>query len=228
MHLDPWPKKCTLISKGAEAYIYLCEWYNRLVIKKTRVAKKYRIPELDIFIRKTRTRREAKLLSAVKRIGVPAPVVYDVLLHEFTIIMEYIEGILLRDLLNLGKLKLSDEINLLKKVGEYLGLMHKNDIIHGDLTTSNIIVSEDKFLSFIDFGLGEFSNSIEDKGTELRVFYTALTSTHYDKAEDYFEAFLKGYERTYDEAHLVIKRFSEISMRGRYVAERRRRKFIPS
>ena len=216
-----------LISKGAEAHIYLTKFFDMKAIKKVRVKKLYRVPSIDMAIRKMRTRREAKLLSQVKKIGVPAPVIYDLILSEYTIIMEYVKGKLLKDLLISHSLSPIEEKEYFKRIGEFVGRMHSSDIIHGDLTTSNIIITPSGKIVFIDFGLGEFTSSIEDKGVELRVFYTALCSTHPDRADDLFEAFLDGYEHSYDLARKVISKFSEISLRGRYVAKRReKRKFM--
>ena len=218
-----------LISKGAEAYIYLINFFDMPAIKKVRIKKDYREPSLDLYIRRHRTKREAKLLSAVKKLGVPAPVIYDIEISEYTIVMEYIEGKLLKNLLLKGNLGKNEKVALLKSVGKYVAIMHKSNIIHGDLTTSNIIVTKASKPVFIDFGLGEFTSSIEDKGIELRVFYTALNSTHYEEVDFLFDAFLDGYEAEYSDAHQVIKKFTEISQRGRYIAGRRiKRKFMPS
>ena len=58
------------------------------------------------------------------------------------------------------------------KIGRIIGNLHLNEIIHGDLTTSNIlIVKEDNDLKiyFIDFGLSIVSNHLEDKAVDLYV-----------------------------------------------------------
>jgi len=216
-----------LLSKGAEAYIYLIKWFDILAVKKVRIRKLYRATEIDLSLRKNRTRREAKLLSAVKRIGIPAPVVYDLILSQFTIVMEYIDGSLFRDLLLSKQISYAEAKRYFKDIGRYVGILHGSDIIHGDLTTSNVIITKSGKIVFIDFGLGEVTSSIEDKGVELRVFYTALASTHYDHADEFFDAFLSGYEQKFSDANKVIEKFSEISLRGRYVAQRRLRRFRP-
>ncbi|MHA1617599.1 MAG: KEOPS complex kinase/ATPase Bud32 [Candidatus Njordarchaeales archaeon] len=217
-----------LIAKGAEAYIYYGEFYGLPAIKKWRIPKTYRIKTLDAVIRKTRTKREAKLLRSVKKIGIPAPTVYEVDLRECSIIMEFIRGELLRDALLSQKIPHKKALELFLKIGEFVGMLHENSIVHGDLTTSNIILvnAENDELVFIDFGLGDVTNSIEEFGVELRVFRSSLASTHYDHDEEFFSAFENGYRKTFSKASSALKKYREIMLRGRYVAERRQKSFF--
>ncbi len=215
-----------LISKGAESYIYLTYYLGLKAIKKVRVEKMYRSEFVDIKLRKSRTKREAKLLSLVKKIGVPAPCIYNLNLSQFTIVIEFIDGSLLRKILANNVLSRNEEKLIFERIGEYVGLMHNHHILHGDLTTSNIILTNKKRIVFIDFGLGSVSTSIEDKGIELRIFYTSLNSKHYDKISYLYPAFINGYKKTNPFASEVIKKFHEISQRGRYIAERREKKFM--
>ena len=98
-----------LISKGAEAYIYLTEFLGLKAIKKVRIKKEYRSDFVDTRLRRQRTKREAKLLSMVKKKGIPAPSIYDLDLLNFTIILEFIEGKILRDILiNLSLIHISE------------------------------------------------------------------------------------------------------------------------
>lgn len=219
-----------LIAKGAEAYIFLGEIAGLPAIKKLRIPKKYRIKPLDFMIRRTRTKREAKLLNLTKRLGIPAPAVYEVNLSECYIIMEYIRGELLREALLRHKVPLKDSLEIFSKIGEFVGVLHENSITHGDLTTSNIMLIdiERREIVFIDFGLGEVTTSLEDFGVELRVLRASLASTHYDHDSEYFEAFLKGYRRSFSKSSEAIKKYREIMLRGRYIARRRKRRFTPS
>ncbi len=192
-----------------------------------RIKKEYRSEYVDKKIRKQRTKREAKLLSLVKKLGIPVPSIYDLDMLNFTLILEYIEGEILRDALLSNALDKKKEEEIFRQIGRYVGIMHKANVIHGDLTTSNIILTPVGKLVFIDFGLGSISTSIEDKGIELRVFYTSLNSKHYGKISYLFQAFLTGYIETYPGSESIIRKFHEISRRGRYVATRRLRKIMP-
>ncbi|MEM3615841.1 MAG: hypothetical protein QXX09_04240, partial [Candidatus Methanomethylicia archaeon] len=123
-----------LISKGAEAELYLTNWFGIKAIRKIRTSKSYRIFRLDNQLRVFRTLNEARLLINVKKIGIPVPTVFDVDVNEYSIIMEYIDGILLRDMipqLNLDKIS---EIFML--LGMFIGKLHDKGFYHGDLTTS--------------------------------------------------------------------------------------------
>ncbi len=228
MNRNSWIK----ISKGAEAEIYRGVFYGRPAIKKVRFPKRYRHPVLDIKIRRTRTRREARLLSLAKKASVPAPYVFYVDEDKCFLIIEYIGGELLRRALRKLEEKKNFEkaLEYIRRAGILLGMLHEAGIIHGDYTTSNLILTPNETLFVIDFGLGYFTGSKdpEDYAMELRVFGRGLEIYHYENYHRYWSAFIAGYKSEKDNADIIIERAREISMRGRYVAERRtKRKFIP-
>ncbi|MEM2896377.1 MAG: KEOPS complex kinase/ATPase Bud32 [Candidatus Bathyarchaeia archaeon] len=209
-----------LIKKGAEANLYLEKWNGFKVIKKQRVKKTYRIENLDIRLRRFRTIHEAQMLHEAKKIGVPTPIVYFLDMPNFTITMEYVEGKLLREFLE----KLSDEemINACKIVGSQIGLLHVNGIIHGDLTTSNMILTDKEKVFFIDFGLSFYSQDLEDKGTDILLLRRAIKSTHYKHANGCLKAIFDGYksETGNNYSKKVMMKSEEIEKRGRYYLRR--------
>ena len=205
----------TLISKGAEADILLdLDWNGVKAIIKRRGEKRYRVPELDTAIRRSRTIREASIIHRAKKAGVPTPLIYSVDPERAQIIMEYIEGEKIRDIVD--QIIPKERERLFKEIGRKTGLLHGAGIAHGDLTTSNLISSGDRVV-FIDFGLGEMSDEVESRGVDLNLMYRMLISTHYEYTEELFTAFKAGYEETLDEAREALDRMVEISMRGRYV-----------
>jgi len=208
-----------LIKKGAEANLYLEDWNGFKVIMKKRIEKAYRIKDLDIKLRKSRTIHEAQILHEVKKVGVAAPIVYFLDIPNFTIIMEYIEGHLLRDFLE--ELSIKDMIKACETIGSQIGLLHINGIIHGDLTTSNMILTDNKVF-FIDFGLSFYSQDLEDKGTDILLLKRAINSTHYKHASECFKAIIKGYKKIVgdDYSKKVIIKSKEIEKRGRYHLKR--------
>lgn len=199
-----------IIKRGAEAILYLQN--NHLV--KERIKKSYRISELDIELRKNRTKREAKLLSEARRCGVKTPKIISVDEKNYKIIMDFIDGERLKELLN----KTSDENRkkLAEDLGKSVGLLHKHGIVHGDLTTSNMILKDEKIF-FIDFGLGEFSKRIEDQGIDLALFKEAVKSTHFKFLDQIWESFIKGYKETNSNWEQVLNTLEKIEKRGRYV-----------
>jgi TP53 regulating kinase-like protein len=209
-----------LIKKGAEANLYLEDWNELKVIKKQRVKKIYRIEDLDIKLRKTRTIREAQMLHEAKKIGIPTPIVYFLEISNFTIIMEYIEGNLLRE--SLEKLSINDMIKVCEIVGSQIGLLHINGIIHGDLTTSNMILTDGEKIFFIDFGLSFYSQDLEDKGTDILLLKRAINTTHYKHANKCLKAIFNGYKNVVGEDYSkkVIMKSKEIERRGRYHLKR--------
>ena len=211
-----------LIKKGAEANLYLENWHGKKVIIKERIPKKYRLPVLDERIRTYRTIHEPQLMHEAKKAGVPTPTIYMVDLAKKSIIMEYVEGKQVKRIMN--QLSAKERIELCKKIGILIGRLHKNGIIHGDLTTSNMILTPNGKIYFVDFGLGEFSKELEAKGVDLHLMKRALQSTHYLFAEESFNAVLEGYAEAVGEveAKKVLEKIREIELRGRYIAERRK------
>lgn len=204
-----------LIAKGAEANLYRSEWFGRNVIFKERVRKNYRLPVLDLQLRQQRTAMESKLLSAAKKYGVSTPTIYEIDMKKTTIIMEYIEGDRVKELLNY---ELNEDKKVIcRKIGESLGRLHKNGIIHGDPTTSNFIYAHGKVF-FVDFGLGVFSDSLEDASVDLHLLKRALESTHFKIAEECFSEIFTGYAQIVgsERAKEIFNNVEKIRLRGRY------------
>ena len=193
-----------IIAKGAEATISL----KGKEIVKERVKKGYRIQQLDEPLRKKRNRTEAALLREARRAGIPVPQVFEE--SEFLVEMEFVDGIKVRDALNENNCK-----ELAEKIAVSVAKLHDRDIIHGDLTTSNMILKGDTIF-FIDFGLGFFSGKIEDKATDLYLLHEALESTHFSVQEKAWKAILHAYSEGFTGADKVIKTLAEIEKRGRY------------
>jgi TP53 regulating kinase-like protein len=211
----------TLFKKGAEASLYLADWHQRRVIIKMRIPKKYRSPVLDEQIRSYRTVHEPQLIHEAKAAGVPTPLIYMVNVTESSITMEYIEGQQVKQLLN--KVSKAKRHDICVKIGESIAKLHSHGLIHGDLTTSNMILSTKGKLFFVDFGLGEKNGELEAQGVDLHLLKRALQSTHYLFWEDCFQSVLCGYTSVLgvELAEKVYEKIREIEKRGRYVEERK-------
>lgn len=216
----------TIIAQGAEAKIIK----NGSVIVKDRVKKGYRLPILDERLRKQRTKKEAKLLEkASKIIPVPKLIKTD---EKEKIEMEFIDGLKLSE--NLDKIK--DSKQVCQQIGRNIAKLHDADIIHGDLTTSNMIYVSGKKnptnnapqpkeplsandhsgkVYFIDFGLGFESSKIEDKAVDLHLIKEALEARHFEHYQEFFNSVLKGY-KTSKNSKAVEKRLEAVEKRGRY------------
>jgi TP53 regulating kinase and related kinases len=187
------------IGSGAEAVIYK---EGQIVIKH-RIKKSYRHSKLDLTLRKSRTKREAKVLAKLEELNFPSPKPIHTDNKEMKISMDFIEGEKLRDVL---------EVKHCKEIGKLIAKLHENNIIHGDLTTSNMIVN--KKINFIDFGLSSFSTKIEDKAVDLHLLRQALESKHHLIWENCFKEVLKGY-KIYEEYDKVLERLEAVEARGR-------------
>lgn len=186
--------------RGAEAAV------SRLdgTVAKRRLSKRYRAPALDRRLIAERTRSEARLLSQARRAGVPTPVIRD--LTPNTIEMEAIDGVPLRDRL---------DPSILREAGRMVGRLHGAGIVHGDLTTSNII-HRDGACVLIDFGLAQVSGELEQQGVDVHVLFQTLESTARHPA-GLEEAFSHGYREECPRADEVLDREQEIERRGRYL-----------
>ena len=200
-----------LIKKGAEADIYTGTWKNSKALFKTRKIKTYRNSLLDSKIRKQRTIKESQMLSQVKSFGIPTPLVYFVNLEKSMIVMQEIPGKPVHDLPESKIIKIS------KQIGKLVGLLHKNGVMHGDLTTSNFILFKNT-IYMIDFGLSQNSIKPEDHAVDLRLIKEILNSAHAKIMEPSWKNFLNGYKSVVGISYQtkIVKLVSEIESRGRY------------
>ena len=200
-----------LIKKGAEADIYQTVWQNSKAILKIRKIKNYRNSILDSKIRKQRTIKESQIMSQIKSFGIPTPLVYFVNLEKTSIMMQEIPGKPIHDLSD------SKIIEYSKEIGKLAGRLHKNGIMHGDLTTSNFILFKNTIF-VIDFGLSQNTIKSEDHAVDLRLIKEILNSAHAKIMKPAWENFLFGYKSVVgnDNYTKILRLVSEIESRGRY------------
>ena len=196
-----------LIAQGAEAKLFLED--NKIL--KERFAKTYRIKEIDNKLRGFRTRREAKILQKLETINFLSPKLIKNDEKE-NLVMEKINGKLIKDVL-----EKSDYKKLCSEIGKKVATLHNNSIIHGDLTTSNMILNNKIF--FIDFGLSFFSEKAEDKAVDLHLLKEALESKHYKIWENAFKIVLESYKKEAKKSQEIVKRLGAVEKRGRYRAK---------
>lgn len=192
------------LHEGAEAKIYFTDG----TVIKERLTKEYRYKEIDRALRKKNTRKEVKLLQKASE-HVPVPKVIAHSDVEMTIQMEFIEGKKLRDVIDSVNRK-----DIFTRVGKKIAKLHNASIIHGDLTTSNIIIHDKVY--FIDFGLGFISTKVEDKAVDLHIIKKALESKHYMHAEECFGYLLEGYKKENTEFETIMRRLEKVERRGHY------------
>ena len=210
-----------LLKKGAEASLFLADWHGQKVVIKVRLPKRYRPAELDAKIRNYRTAHEPQLMHEAKLAGVPTPTIFLVDMKDAVITMEFVEGKLVKQIL--AGVSRKERQELCVKIGALIGKLHRHGVIHGDLTTSNMILDPEGKIFLVDFGLGEKNTEVEARGVDLHLMKRALQSTHYRFAEECFKAVLKGYSEVLggEEAEKVFEKIREIERRGRYVDERK-------
>ncbi|MDO8627283.1 MAG: KEOPS complex kinase/ATPase Bud32 [Candidatus Diapherotrites archaeon] len=204
-----------LLKKGAEAELSKAEFLGRTVLIKKRISKNYRHKNLDDKIREERRKKEVLMIQRAKNSGVRTPIVYFVDPEEKEIVMEFVSGKRMKDVLN------SENLHLCRELGRMIGRLHKDGIIHGDLTTSNVLVSsnefevsDSEFLVLIDFGLAFDSIKDEDKATDLLNLKKTFTATHFNLMQG-FEEILKEYKKESGFSEIEEK-IREIEKRARY------------
>jgi TP53 regulating kinase and related kinases len=210
-----------IIKQGAEAKLYLGNFNGESCLIKERFVKNYRLAELDKTLTKSRIKAEQKTVKRCEDAGILVPKVFNVDFNERKIYMEYFDkAITAKEFIMQIQKKSEPQVELdelTKRIGEVVGKLHANNIIHGDLTTSNILIdptADDYKLIMIDFGLSCYSTSHEDKGVDLYVLERALLSTH-SSLPNLFESILKHYREANPTSQETIKRFEEVRARGR-------------
>jgi TP53 regulating kinase-like protein len=203
----------TLIRRGAEADILLGRWMGERAVFKVRTPRRYMQRDLDLIMRTRRTSREAEFLSASKDMGVTTPLLFHVDAKACTIVMQYLEGPRLKELLTFDQ----PRTDLCGVMGSYLAALHSHGLVHGDPTTSNLILCKGR-LAFIDFGLSHRSNAVEDFAVDLHLVKEVFHSAHATISKVSLEAFREGYSRWMGrpDAEQIWGRVADIERRGRY------------
>ncbi|WP_254810271.1 bifunctional N(6)-L-threonylcarbamoyladenine synthase/serine/threonine protein kinase [Natronosalvus amylolyticus] len=189
-------------TQGAEAHLTIEPTEGR--VRKRRLEKAYRHPELDARLRRDRTTLEARLTSLARRHGVATPVVTDVDRKHATLEFEYVGDCDLRDALTPARVR---------SVGRSLATIHRAGFVHGDPTTRNVRVGDDRTY-LIDFGLGYHTDHVEDYAMDLHIFDQSLVGTAADP-EPLRDDLREGYRSVGDQR--ILERLREIETRGRYV-----------
>ena len=202
-----------LLKKGAEADIYRTVWDGRAAILKVRKPKGYRNAQLDSRIRRQRTAKESQMISYARSCGVLTPLVYMVDAANSAIVMQDVAGVTVQGL--------PDDliVSLSRRMGRLAGTLHKNGVMHGDLTTSNFVYDGARdALYMIDFGLSQNTAKPEDHAVDMRLIKEILNSAHARIMADAWGGLLGGYASAVGHARRgKIKRLvAEIEGRGRY------------
>ena len=201
-----------LVARGAEAVLYLERMDSQTVLVKERVKKGYRLPVLDGRIRQNRTKTEADLIARARRAGVDAPMVLDV--KDSKILMEWLGKERLKEKLS-GMTK-TQRLDAWSRIGRAVSKLHTYGIVHGDLTTSNMVLKDGR-LWLIDFGLGRTSKRVEDQAVDLYLLYEAIRAAHFNLLEEGWKVILKTYKQNYSQSQAVFERLEKIKKRRRYM-----------
>ena len=196
---------------GAEARLDSDEWMGRKVVVKQRVVKGYRHPTLDRSLQTSRIRNEARLMMEARRAGIPVPIIYSIDLGGGRIVMEEIPGARVKDALHDSS---ADGERICRVIGELAARLHANDIVHGDLTTSNMLVDGERIV-LIDFSLGQRTAELEDKGVDMHLLEEAFHSAHHER-RGLFDTVRSSYTDAYSGGSEVLQKVREIERRGRY------------
>jgi len=210
----------TPLHRGAEADLSLATIGPWKVVVKRRVWKKYRNPILDERIRHDRTILEASVIHEAKTAGARVPSIVGVDIENNAIVMTHLAGTVARECLDeMGK---SEAQKLLRSIGEQTGLLHTAGIVHGDLTTSNVIVSPSGAPFIVDFGMSRRSVEPEDRGVDLHLLQRSIIASHRQNPSSMMNSMIRGYEEITGKkvARSTLRKAREIARRGRYFAIR--------
>lgn len=208
------------LARGAEGVVVRASYLGRPAVRKTRFPKKYRHSVLDERLTNRRVSGESRALLRLRRAGVRVPAVYEVDVSSATIVMEEIPGVTVKNwLLDAEGKSLDKGKTVMEMVGAIVRRMHDADVVHGDLTTSNVIVQDGALgVVLIDFGLSSQSGTEEDKAVDLYVLERAVDAAHPDEAAVLNASCFDGYcagGRGKDDAKAVFERLEDVRSRGR-------------
>ncbi|KAK4755667.1 hypothetical protein SAY87_009424 [Trapa incisa] len=220
MEIDGDVSNCSLIllKQGAEARVFESNFVGRRCIIKERFSKKYRHPSLDSKLTLKRLNAEARCMTKARRLGVQTPVLYavDPLLHTLT--FQFVEGTSVKDiLLEFGQSGVVEEClgDISAQIGDAIGKLHDGGLIHGDLTTSNMLIQNGtNQLVLIDFGLSFTSTLPEDKAVDLYVLERALLSMH-SSCGNVMDRILAAYRKSSKQWSSTMNKLAQVRQRGR-------------
>lgn len=207
-----------LIKQGAEARVFESTFVGRRCIVKERFSKKYRHPSLDSKLTLKRLNAEARCMTKARRLGVSTPGLYAVDPVQHTLTFEYVEGPSVKDIfLEFGLHGIVEEQleDIALQIGNAIGKLHDGGLIHGDLTTSNMLIRSGKNqLVLIDFGLSFTSTLPEDKAVDLYVLERALLSMH-SSCGNVMDRILSAYRKSSKQWSSTLNKLAQVRQRGR-------------
>ena len=235
-----------LLSQGAEGKIYIGEFLSKKCLVKERFKKKYRVEELDKKLTKSRMLNESRNIFRASKLGIKVPTLYFIDLIERKIYMEYLENscqlkVILQSIYSNEDISIYESLldKISNDLGNMLSKLHSGDLIHGDLTPSNILlkIKEDTnsellnnaeqiilknkkydYMYLIDFGLSSVAlstnSSLEDKAVDLYVLKRAIISSN-PKSDELFEKAMNIYKKNCKDGEEIIQRYKIVEMRGR-------------
>ncbi|ESO09256.1 hypothetical protein HELRODRAFT_156421 [Helobdella robusta] len=212
-----------LVKQGAEAKIFKVMFYDKEALVKIRSRKSYRHSVLDCSLNNKRTKAEIRCSLKCKMIGIRTPAIYFVDFLNNKIYMEYIkDSITVKQFISENNVEGADDFeqsnlyNVARNIGHIIATMHNDDIVHGDLTTSNFLVdTSNNQIAVIDFGLGSTVSTLEDKAVDLYVLERAILSSH-PKSVKFIEEIMKSYKSNISASIVgVLKKLEEVRQRGR-------------
>lgn len=202
-----------VLYQGAEATVTSAVHLARRAVVKARRPKAYRIPALEVAIARSRMRNEARLLRRARGAGVAAPAVLDADPEGGALTLEFLPALPLRD--TYDGLPARQRLAAARMAGQAIARLHKAGIIHGDLTTSNMIVVDGR-LNLLDFSLGHISNRTENRAVDLKAFKDSFVATHLSHAGD-FKTVVRAYEAAMGkDGPSVPRQIRSIERRRRY------------
>lgn len=222
-------EKSELLCQGAEGRVYATAFLDRPAVVKERLSKKYRVKELDTKINKQRLLQEARCMVRCRRAGIRTPCIFQMDPDNGRMCMERILGQTFKEFLWSNSNDYASElcVELASKVGKSIGKMHLAEVIHGDLTTSNIMIDDPSLscgaikttqtapeIVLIDFGLGSMTSTIEEKAVDLYVLERAFISTH-PGSEALVSRIMESYRFSWGKGTIVLAKLEQVRLRGR-------------
>ena len=214
-----------IIHVGAEAEVRVGSWLGLDAVRKIRRPRGWRHPDLDRMLTLQRMEAEYRSLVRLSNTGIRIPSILHLDRNEMILTMTRVEGTPLIEHLRNGAASSED----LLRVGAVIRRLHRAGIVHGDLSTNNILWSEEAEPALIDLGLSSSTTEVERFGIDLHVLEEILGASH-PEHEDGMVKVEEGYLAVDESegppvdhgagalpsAAEVVRRLEEIRTRVRY------------
>ncbi|HKI77002.1 MAG TPA: protein kinase [Ignavibacteriaceae bacterium] len=168
------------LGEGGMGVVYLAE--------DTKLERKVAIKFLPKHIAgnsedRERFKIEAKATAALNHPNIATIYAIEESVDDTFIVMEYIDGIELKEKIKSGPVAIKEAVNIAIQIAEGLGAAHKKGVVHRDIKSQNVMLTDEGKVKIMDFGLAKMKGGIQLTKVESTVGTVAYMSPEQARGE---------------------------------------------